>query len=165
MSNFLNMQCPNCGREDRIDILATVWVRVMEGGTDADASRSGGCEFEPTALSNAAAATVARSPTSKPGNSPSCRSTRRCPAGGLLLTHAPRPCGRPGSLRLSPTHAAVPHIAESSGAPLLPGWRFTHDGDRHLAQHPSNLGPIDAMTVALVLRLVTATRSSSPPAR
>jgi hypothetical protein len=38
MTNFLNMRCPKCGNEDRLDIQATVWIRVCEDGTDADAA-------------------------------------------------------------------------------------------------------------------------------
>ena len=47
MSNFLDMRCPKCGDEDRLDIQATVWIRVCEDGTDADASRDGGHDYEP----------------------------------------------------------------------------------------------------------------------
>jgi len=47
MTNFLDMRCPNCGDEDRLDILASVWIRVCEDGTDADASRDGTHDFEP----------------------------------------------------------------------------------------------------------------------
>jgi len=38
MTDFLDMQCPNCGDERFIDIEATVRVRVCIDGTDADAS-------------------------------------------------------------------------------------------------------------------------------
>ncbi len=47
MSNFLDMRCPKCGDEDRIDIQASVWLRVCEDGTDADASRDGPHDFTP----------------------------------------------------------------------------------------------------------------------
>lgn len=36
MSNFLDLRCPECGREDCIDILAEIWVRATEDGTDPD---------------------------------------------------------------------------------------------------------------------------------
>ena len=38
MSNFLDLRCPHCGNTDRLDIAATVWLRVTENGTDADLS-------------------------------------------------------------------------------------------------------------------------------
>ena len=47
MTNFLDMRCPKCGNEDRLDIQATVWIRVCEDGTDADASRDGTHDYEP----------------------------------------------------------------------------------------------------------------------
>jgi hypothetical protein len=47
MTNFLDMRCPNCGNEDRLDIQATVWIRVCEDGTDADTSRDGSQYYEP----------------------------------------------------------------------------------------------------------------------
>jgi hypothetical protein len=48
MSNFLDIRCPKCRATDQIDIAATVWLRVMEDGTDADQSADGNHEFEPT---------------------------------------------------------------------------------------------------------------------
>ena len=47
MSNLFNMRCPKCGDESRIDILAEVWVRVAENGTDADAANNGDHHFTP----------------------------------------------------------------------------------------------------------------------
>jgi ribosomal protein S27E len=47
MSNFLDMRCPKCGDEDRLDIQATVWIRVCEDGTDVDAAGDGNHEYEP----------------------------------------------------------------------------------------------------------------------
>jgi hypothetical protein len=47
MSNFLDMRCPKCGGEDRIDIEAKVWVRVTDNGTDADASECGDHNYTP----------------------------------------------------------------------------------------------------------------------
>jgi hypothetical protein len=43
MSNFLGLRCPKCGDQDRIDILAELWVRV----TDADASGDGEHTYTP----------------------------------------------------------------------------------------------------------------------
>jgi hypothetical protein len=47
MSNFLDLRCPQCGDTNRIDIEATVWLRVTENGTDADLSGNGDHEFTP----------------------------------------------------------------------------------------------------------------------
>lgn len=41
MSNFFNLRCPQCGKEDEIDIQASVWLRLTSDGTDADASACG----------------------------------------------------------------------------------------------------------------------------
>ena len=44
----LDMTCPKCGADDRIDIQAAIWVRLTPDGTDAEASDSGGDhEFDP----------------------------------------------------------------------------------------------------------------------
>ena len=48
MANPLDMACPACKRDDRIDIQATVWVRLTPDGTDADLSEDGDHTFEPT---------------------------------------------------------------------------------------------------------------------
>jgi hypothetical protein len=48
MRNFLDIRCPKCRSTDQIDIAATVWLRVMEDGTDADQSENGDHDFEPT---------------------------------------------------------------------------------------------------------------------
>ena len=45
MTNFLDMRCPKCGDEDSLDIRATVWIRVCEDGSDADASHDGSHYF------------------------------------------------------------------------------------------------------------------------
>ena len=45
MTNFLDMRCPKCGNDDRLDIAATVWIRVCEDGTDADAAGDGCQEY------------------------------------------------------------------------------------------------------------------------
>jgi len=47
MSNFFEMKCPKCGDEDHIDIVATLWVRVTNEGTDADASGDSDHEYTP----------------------------------------------------------------------------------------------------------------------
>ena len=47
MTNFLDMRCPKCGNEDRLDIQASIWIRVCEDGTDADASCDGNQYYEP----------------------------------------------------------------------------------------------------------------------
>ena len=39
--NMFGLSCPKCGRSDRIDICADVWVRLTRDGTDADQSRCG----------------------------------------------------------------------------------------------------------------------------
>jgi hypothetical protein len=45
MSNFFDLRCPKCHGEDSIDILASVWLRLMPDGTDADASACGDHEW------------------------------------------------------------------------------------------------------------------------
>ncbi len=47
ITNFLDMRCPNCGDEDRLDIQATVWTRVTDDGADVDAAGDGNHEYEP----------------------------------------------------------------------------------------------------------------------
>jgi hypothetical protein len=47
MSNIFDMRCPACGGTDQIDILAEVWIRMCEDGTDADASGRGDHHFTP----------------------------------------------------------------------------------------------------------------------
>jgi hypothetical protein len=47
MSNFLDLRCPECGDQHRIDILAELWVRVTDDGTDADASGYGDHYYTP----------------------------------------------------------------------------------------------------------------------
>ena len=50
MANFFDMACPACGQDDRIDIEATLWVRVTPDGTDADASEDGTHDYEDDSL-------------------------------------------------------------------------------------------------------------------
>lgn len=38
--------CPSCGKADQIDVAATVWVRITDNGTDADASSDGHQEYD-----------------------------------------------------------------------------------------------------------------------
>jgi hypothetical protein len=45
MSNFLDLRCPCCRDPDHIDILAMIWVRLTEDGTDADESDDGDHEW------------------------------------------------------------------------------------------------------------------------
>ena len=50
MSNFLNVRCPKCGEQNRLDVVASVWLRLTENGTDADASANGDHEYTPKGL-------------------------------------------------------------------------------------------------------------------
>lgn len=45
LSNW-NMKCPKCGAADRLDVQASVWVRLTGDGTDADASQDGNHEWD-----------------------------------------------------------------------------------------------------------------------
>lgn len=47
MTNFLDLCCPSCGDSDRLDVLATVWLRLTDDGTDADASHDGDHDYTP----------------------------------------------------------------------------------------------------------------------
>ncbi|MFT7021363.1 MAG: hypothetical protein ACJA07_000440 [Rhodococcus sp. (in: high G+C Gram-positive bacteria)] len=38
--------CPSCASTDQIDVAATVWVRITDNGTDADASSDGHHEYD-----------------------------------------------------------------------------------------------------------------------
>jgi hypothetical protein len=40
--NSFDMRCPKCGGDTRIDIAATVWVRLTPDGTDTDEATEGG---------------------------------------------------------------------------------------------------------------------------
>ena len=55
MTNFLDIHCPQCQRADRIDIAATLWVRLLADGTDADESRDGSHEYDPRSTATCAA--------------------------------------------------------------------------------------------------------------
>ena len=54
MSNFLDLRCPECGDQDRIDILAELWVRVTDNGTNADASCDGAHFYTPKSTAQCA---------------------------------------------------------------------------------------------------------------
>ena len=43
--NQWNLCCPECGREDEIDIAAIVWVRLCPDGTDATLAHNGDHEW------------------------------------------------------------------------------------------------------------------------
>ena len=46
--NFLEMRCPKCGDEDRLDIQVTLWTRACDDGMNDDESGSGGAhEHQP----------------------------------------------------------------------------------------------------------------------
>lgn len=36
MPNFLNLVCPRCGADDRVEIASQLWLRVTETGTEPD---------------------------------------------------------------------------------------------------------------------------------
>lgn len=59
MSNFLDLRCPHCGDTNRIDIEATVRLRVTESGTDADLSGNGDHELRPRTGRYAGAGAIA----------------------------------------------------------------------------------------------------------
>jgi len=40
------MQCPKCGASDRLNIAATVWVRLSLDGTDATEAENGDHEWD-----------------------------------------------------------------------------------------------------------------------
>ncbi len=48
--------CPSCGRIDQIDVAATVWVRITDNGTDADASSDGHHEYDGASAASCGAA-------------------------------------------------------------------------------------------------------------
>lgn len=52
MSNFLDAKCPKCGRTDQIDVAATVWLRLVDDGTDADLAEDGDHEYSPESMAN-----------------------------------------------------------------------------------------------------------------
>jgi len=48
--NTFGLTCPQCRDGGRIDICATVWVRLTPDGTDADESGNGDHEWEGRSL-------------------------------------------------------------------------------------------------------------------
>lgn len=42
--NFLEMRCPKCGNDDRLDIQARHWIRVCDDDFDDDVPNCGGHE-------------------------------------------------------------------------------------------------------------------------
>jgi hypothetical protein len=50
-----NMRCPKCGRDDKIDIAASVWIRLVSEGTDADQSHDGSHEWDDGSAAKCAA--------------------------------------------------------------------------------------------------------------
>ncbi|MCW6512517.1 hypothetical protein [Lichenifustis flavocetrariae] len=50
--HFLDLSCMKCGDTDEIDIEATVWIRVTEDGTDADAGSDGHHEYTPRSMAS-----------------------------------------------------------------------------------------------------------------
>ena len=44
--NAFDMRCPKCGDASRIDVAATVWVRLTSDGTDADESAEGSHDWD-----------------------------------------------------------------------------------------------------------------------
>lgn len=45
LANDFGMQCPNCGSSNRIDVAATVWVRLCPDGTDIYEADNGDQEW------------------------------------------------------------------------------------------------------------------------
>jgi hypothetical protein len=45
MSNQFDLRCPKCCRDDSIDILAAIWVRLTHDGTDPDLAHNGDHEW------------------------------------------------------------------------------------------------------------------------
>jgi hypothetical protein len=45
MGNAFNLKCPRCGNTDKIDIRASVWIRVTDDGTDPDEAFDGSHEW------------------------------------------------------------------------------------------------------------------------
>jgi len=46
MENQFDLKCPKCGESGAIDVAATVWVRLMEDGTDAGEAEDGDHEWD-----------------------------------------------------------------------------------------------------------------------
>jgi hypothetical protein len=46
MSNQFDLRCPKCREQDSIDVLAAIWVRLTDDGTDPDLARHGSHEWD-----------------------------------------------------------------------------------------------------------------------
>lgn len=44
--NAFDMVCPKCGRSDKLDVAATVWVRLTDDGTYDTLSQDGSTEWD-----------------------------------------------------------------------------------------------------------------------
>jgi xylose isomerase len=48
LHNAFGMKCPHCGSSNRIDVAATVWVRLCKNGTDSFGAENGDHEWTDT---------------------------------------------------------------------------------------------------------------------
>jgi len=48
LDNDFGMECPKCGESNRIDVAATVWVRLCRNGTDVFEAANGDHEWSDT---------------------------------------------------------------------------------------------------------------------
>ena len=46
VSDVWQLICPDCEDDGALDIAATVWIRLFENGTDADAAQDGNHEWD-----------------------------------------------------------------------------------------------------------------------
>ena len=52
LDNAFGMKCPACGNSDRIDVAATVFVRLCRDGTDIFAAANGDHEWTDTSAAH-----------------------------------------------------------------------------------------------------------------
>ena len=52
LANAFGMQCPRCGSSNRIDVAATVFVRLCQDGTDVFAAANGDHEWTDTSAAH-----------------------------------------------------------------------------------------------------------------
>jgi hypothetical protein len=52
LDNDFGMKCPSCGLSDRIDVAATVFVRLCRDGTDVFAADNGDHEWTDTSAAH-----------------------------------------------------------------------------------------------------------------
>ena len=52
INNAFDMKCPACGESDRIDVAATVFVRLCQDGTDIFAAANGDHEWTDTSAAH-----------------------------------------------------------------------------------------------------------------